>query len=82
MIDIEKQVEGILTELEIHNMELFKDEINSITFIKMILQLETTFDIIIEEEYFLIDKMGSLESICQYIEERIGEKNEKTEIFP
>lgn len=70
--NIKTQVINILSELEINNKESFENEIDSLTFVLLIIKLEATFGIEIEDEYFLIDKMSSLSDINDYLEMKVG----------
>jgi acyl carrier protein len=72
MNHIEENVLTILQEFDIHNVNSFKEEINSLTFIELIVKIETTFEITVESDYFIMDKMTSITDICNYIERRAG----------
>lgn len=71
MENIKESVLNILAKFDIRDINSFKDEINSITFIEMVVKIEATFDITVEDEYLLIEKFGSLDDICNYIERTI-----------
>ena len=46
---------------------------NSITFIELIVELETTFDIVVDDEDMLMDKMCSFDKLCHYIEGKVND---------
>lgn len=77
MDNINDEIIDILVGLEIQNVNSFREEINSLIFIEMIVEIENRFDIEIDSDYFLIDKLSSLEDISRYIKMKKGEhKNE------
>lgn len=73
MNETQKTVLQILNDFEIQNVDSFKDEVNSITFIELIVELETTFDIVVDDEDMLMDKMCSFDKLCHYIEGKVND---------
>lgn len=55
------------------NVELVEYGLNSIDFIKLIIAIESEYNIEVDEEYLLIEKLGSKEKIFEYIESKTNE---------
>lgn len=47
---------------------------NSISFIELIVELESVFNIEFDDEMLLIEKLSSAEKICSAVEEILGRK--------
>ena len=69
------KVKEILAQyLENESVKQMKEEdslldygLNSVNFIKAIVQLEETFDMEFDDDDLDIDKLGTLKSLCEYI---------------
>ena len=64
--------------LEIHSSEISLEELNidSITFIKIIVLLESEFDIEFEDEKLLFSAFPTIQSMINYVKERMEENND------
>jgi acyl carrier protein len=55
-----------------NNDDLTKLGINSISFIKLIVQFENEFDIEFEDEEWITVNFSSLNQLCEYIESKLA----------
>ena len=62
----------IITDLgiEVDENEKIRD-INSITFVSLIVRIEETFDIIFPDEYLLLDRVSEVHSLVTIIEQQL-----------
>ena len=74
MNDTYEKVKKYLTELGIKNVDDFKNEIDSIGFIEIIVQIEQEFDISIDDDYLVIENFSNIDIICDYITLKCNEK--------
>lgn len=58
----------LLREHEVSNLDDFKEEINSYSFIELIMDIEDAFSIHIEDEMLVMDKMCSITSLMECID--------------
>ena len=73
MNNIYEKIKRYLNEVGIQNINDFKDEIDSIAFIQMIVQIEQEFDISIDDDYLLIENFSDIDIICDYITKKCNE---------
>jgi acyl carrier protein len=52
------------------NVNLEDYGVNSLSFVKLIIDIESIFNINIEEEFFNTEKLGTIESIIDYVENK------------
>ena len=69
--EIKEKIYNILSEFNIHDVENFGKEINSIIFIELIVLIETEFDILIADEQLSLDKLGTFDSLKKLVEEQV-----------
>ncbi len=67
--EIRGEIKNILSKYNLFHDD-FSEEINSIEFITLIIDIEDTFDIVIEEEKLVISDFANVNSITEYIIER------------
>ena len=56
---------------KIREAQLISLGFNSISFIKMVVKIETEFDIEYDDDMLLIDKLNTLEDLSKYIQSKI-----------
>ncbi|MCI8826116.1 MAG: hypothetical protein K1W19_17885 [Lachnospiraceae bacterium] len=66
---VKEKIKEIMCKYELYNAD-FKEEIDSITFISLIVDIEDEFNIIIEEEKLIIREFANIDSITEYVLER------------
>lgn len=66
---VRERIKELMSKYELINDD-FSDEIDSITFISLTVDIEDEFDIVIEEEKLIISEFANLDSIAEYVFER------------
>lgn len=72
---VKEKIRDLMTKNELYNDD-FSNEIDSLTFISLIVEIEETFDILIEEEKLIISEFANMDSIAEYVLERLAIKSE------
>lgn len=66
---VREKIKALMSKYELINDD-FSEEIDSITFISLTVDIEDEFDIVIEEEKLIISEFANLDSIAEYVLER------------
>lgn len=69
-------IKEVLENDKINNNEIAEGSLislgfNSISFIKMVIKIETEFDIQYDDDMLLIDKLNTLEYLSKYVQSKI-----------
>ena len=79
MDELKREITLLLEEHGIEQADSFKGKLDSITFIELIVALETRYDIMFETENLLLENYGTLEDICASVLERMEGRGAETE---
>ncbi|MDD4036199.1 MAG: phosphopantetheine-binding protein [Bacilli bacterium] len=79
--EIKNDIVKILTEKGISNIDNFKEEIDSITFIEAIIDIETKFNITFKTEELLLKDYSSIDDIYNNLIKLLEESNNKKDVI-
>lgn len=69
----ELQVRDIMAEFSLTDDD-FSDEIDSLTFISLMIAIEDKFDIVIEDDKMIISEFANVGEITDYVNSRLADK--------
>jgi acyl carrier protein len=72
---IYEEMKEYLLALGVQNLNDFQEEMDSLGFIEMIVHVEQTYNISIEDDYLLIENFDSIDKLCDYITFKQYEKD-------
>ena len=73
MKESESAIRSIMAKYGLYS-EDFSEEVDSITFISLMVDIEDRFDIVIEDETMLISEFANVRSICEYVDAQLKVK--------